>query len=97
MLHGFDEHWVLKEFAVLNHEIDARDIHVHDPAGTHVEMANFAVAHLSFGQTDKGPAGMNERIGIFAQQAVIGGLASESDGVGLGFGAVAPSVENDEY
>ena len=39
---------------------------------------------------------MNESIGILAQQPVIGGLAGERDGVGFGFGAVSPAVEDDE-
>ncbi len=49
-----------------------------------------------FRKADEGPAGMDERVGIFAQQAVVGGLAGECDGVGFGFGAVTPAVEDDE-
>ena len=33
-------------------QFDARDVHVHDAAGADVQMADFAVAHLSFGQAD---------------------------------------------
>ena len=85
-----------KQFAVLDHQIDARDVHVHDAAGADVEMPDLAVAHLPLGQSDKRPAGMNQRVGILPQQAVIGGLARERNGVGFGFGAVSPAVKNDQ-
>ena len=83
-----------KQFPVLDHQIDARDVHVHDAPRADVEMPDLAVAHLPLRQSDKRPAGMNERVGILPQQAVIGGLAGESDGVGFGFGSVSPAVEN---
>ncbi len=69
---------------------------MHDAAGADVEVADLAVAHLAFGQADERAAGVDERVGILAQQAVVGGLAGECDGVGFGFGAVAPAVEDDE-
>ena len=85
-----------KELAVLDHQIDSRDVHVNDAAGTDVEMADFAVAHLAFGQADKRAAGVDQSIRILAQQPVVGWLAGERDGVGFGFGAVSPAVEDDE-
>ena len=96
ILHGVEQHGMGEEFAVLDHQVDAGDVHVHDAAGADVEMADFAVAHLPFGQSDERAAGVNQRVGILAQQAVVGGLAGERDGVGLGFGAVSPAVEDDE-
>ena len=96
VLHGIEQHGMREKFAVLDHQVDAGDVHVHDAAGADVEVADFAVAHLPFGQADERPAGMNQRVGILAQQAVIGGLAGERDGVGFGFGAVSPAVEDDE-
>jgi len=56
---------MLKEFSVLNHQVDARDIHVNDAAGADIEMADFAIAHLAFGQSDERTAGVDERVGIF--------------------------------
>ena len=85
-----------EELAVLDHQLDAGAVHVHDAAGADVEVADFAVAHLPVGQADEVAAGVNERVGILAQQAVVGRLAGERDGVGLGFGAVSPAVEDDE-
>src|SRR4051812_48493329 len=96
LLHGLDQHRVGEKFAVLDHQVDAGDVHVHNSAGADVEMPNLAVSHLSFGQSDKWSAGMNQRVGIFTQQAIIGGLAGEGDGIGFGFGAVSPAIENDE-
>src|SRR5260370_37544414 len=87
---------MLEEFAVLNHQIDACDVHVHDAASANVEMSDLAVAHLPLGQSDKRPAGMNERVGILPQQAVVGRLTGKSNGVGFGFGSVSPAVENGE-
>ena len=55
-----------KEFPVLDHQVEARDVHVHDAAGADVQVADFAVAHLAFGQSDKRAAGVNERVGILA-------------------------------
>src|SRR5437764_549879 len=82
--------------AVLDHYVNLGDVHVHDAAGAHIEVADFAVAHLAVRQTYKAPAGVNERVGILAQQLVVSGLASESDGVGLALGAIAPTIEDDE-
>jgi len=57
-------------------------------------MSDLAVAHLAFRQADERSTGMDERVGILAQQAVVSGLARERDGLGLGLGAVAPAVED---
>src|SRR5260370_31603562 len=96
MLHHGEEQGMLKKLAVLDHQVDAGDVHVHDAASANVEMPDLAVAHLPFWQADERSAGMDERVGIFAQQAVIGGLARERDGIGFGLSAVSPAVEDDE-
>src|SRR5258708_37537369 len=96
MLHRGEQDGMREELAVLDHQVDAGDVHVNDAAGANVEMPDFAVAHLSFRKADERSAGMNERGGIFAQQTVVGGLARERDGVGFGLGAVSPAVEDDE-
>ena len=96
MLHRREQHRMREEFSVLDHLIDAGDVHVNDATGADVEMSDFAVAHLAFGQADKRAAGVNQRVGIFAQQAVINRLARKGDGIGFGFGAVTPAVEDDE-
>ena len=97
MFHCGQQHRVRKEFAVLNHQVDARDVHVHDAPGANVEMTHLAVAHLPFRQAHKRTAGMNQCVGILAQKAVIGWLARQRDGVRFGFGAVSPAIEDDQY
>src|SRR5678816_4149180 len=97
ILHGREQYRLRKEFAVLDHQLDAGAVHVHDTSGADVEMADFAVAHLSVGQADVVAAGLNQGVGIFAQQAIVVGLAGQSDGVGFALGAVAPTVENDQH
>src|SRR5205823_3305450 len=59
-----------------------------------IQMAYLAVAHLSFRKTDVGPAGVDERVGILAKQAVVVRLACQRDGIGLPLSTVAPAVKN---
>src|SRR5215469_3311415 len=94
VLHGTQQSRVGEEAAVLNHEIDASNIHVDDPASADIEVTNFAVAHLSLGQAHVFSAGMDQRVRVLAQETVIGGLAGESNGVSFDFRAVAPAIEN---
>src|SRR5262249_6380403 len=96
VLHRFEQRRVLEELAALNHQRDARSTQMHDAPGANVQMADLAVAHLPFGETDERAAGLNERVGIFTQQAVVSRLSRERDGVGIGFGSVTPAVEDDE-
>src|SRR5271156_2010619 len=96
MLHGGEQHRMLKEFTILDHQVNAGDVHVNDAPGADIEMPDFAVAHLPLGQPDKKSAGMNQSVGIFAKQAVVVGLARQRNSVGLGLGAITPAVEDDE-
>src|SRR6266567_646939 len=96
VLHGIEQHGMLEQFSVLNHQIDACDVHMHNAASANVEMSDLAVAHLPLGQSDKRPTGMNERVGMLPQQAVVGRFTGKSNGVGFGFGSVSPAVENSE-
>ena len=76
--------------------VDAGDVHVHNAAGADVEVADFAVAHLSIGQADEMVGGLNQGVGKLAQQLVVSGLACQRDGVVGGFSAITPSVEDGE-
>ena len=96
VLHSGEQDRVLEELAVLDHQIDAGDVHVHDASGAYVEMADFAVAHLPIRQADVLAAGMNQGIRIFAEQAVVIGFAGQRDGISFGFGTVSPAIEDDE-
>src|SRR6266852_1641626 len=96
ILHGGEQRGVRKKLAILDHQLDASAVHVNDASGADVEVTDFAIAHLSVGQANIFAAGVNERVGILLQQAVVAGLACQRDGVGAGFSTVAPAVENDE-
>lgn len=96
ILHGFEQDRMFEEVAVLDHQLDASRVHVHDAARSNVQVANFAVAHLPIRQANVRAAGLNQRIRIFTQQAVVSRLACQCDGVSFGFGAIAPAVEDDE-
>ena len=97
ILHGRHQCRIGVEFSLLDHHVDFGDVHVHDAAGADVQMSNFAVAHLSGWQADVTPAGVHECAGKIPQQHVVIRLARERDGVGLGFGAVSPAIEDDEH
>ncbi len=63
--------WAGKEIACLDHEIDLGDIHVHNAPGADVQVTDLTVAHLAVRQPNRAAARMDQRIGIFRQQAVI--------------------------
>ncbi len=57
-------------------------------------MSYLAVTHLAFRQTDITPAGMNQRVGKFMQQAIVVRFARQRDGVGFRRRRVTPTVKN---
>lgn len=93
---GFCERGIGVEGAVEDGGVDAGHVHVDDAAGTEVEVADFAVAHLPVGEADEVFAGAEEGIGVVAEERVVGGLAGLGNGVAVGLGAVTPSVEDGE-
>jgi hypothetical protein len=96
-IHGLLEQREVLELLVGDEQIEARDVHVHDASRAHVHVADFAVAHLAVGQAHERARGVNQGVGKFAQQFVIGRLAGQSDGVTGGFGAIAPAVQHGQY
>ncbi len=94
VVHGLDEGGVLEELAGGDGGVDAGDVHADDAAGAEVEVADFGVAHLAVGEADEVVAGADEGVGVVAEESVVGGLARKGDGVGVGFGAVSPAVED---
>src|SRR5277367_584549 len=95
-LHGFAEQRLALEFAAGDELVNAGDVHVHDAAGADVEMADFAIAHLSFGEADSGAGGVDERVGKIFEEAIVIWFAREGEGVASGCGAIAPAVEDGE-
>ena len=96
VLHGCEKHVVREELAILDHQLDTGAVHVDDTAGADIKMSHFTVPHLTVGQANIFPAGMDECVGVFAEQAIVGRLARERDSVGFRLGAITPTVENDK-
>src|SRR5690348_9874374 len=96
VLHRLEQDWLFVELAVLDHQLNAGRIHVHDAPCADVEVPDFAISHLPFRQTYEGAAGMDQRVRIFTQQTVIGWLAGQRDCVGVGFGSITPAVKDDK-
>ena len=59
-----------------------------------IQMAYFAVPHLSIRQPDKMIRSLDQRIRKLAQQLVIGRLASKRDRIVGRFCAKSPSIED---
>src|SRR6266550_846710 len=96
VLHRSEKYGVGEELAILDHQFDTRAVHVDDTAGADIEMSHFTVAHLPVGQAHIFPTGMDKRVGIFAEQAIVGRLLRHRDRVGFRLGSVTPAVKNNE-
>ena len=92
--HGLGDGRILLKSARGYEGFNAGDVHLHDAACADVEVADFAVAHLAIREADKVIRGLDQRVGVLAQQLVVSGLARQGDGVVGGFGAVTPPVED---
>src|SRR5216684_7435834 len=81
--------------------IDASEILKNDAAGAQIEMADFGVPHLAFGQTDVGATRAEFAAGIIAIELIVKRCAGEQRGVAIFFrlrfaaGIDAPAVAND--
>ena len=64
MLYGFKESRILKEIPVFDGLGDECEILIYYPACTYVEMADFRVAHLSFGKTYIEAARLEGGVGV---------------------------------
>src|SRR5580658_2401440 len=95
-LHRFEKQRLARKFTAGDELIHAGDVHSHDAAGADVQVAHFAIAHLSFGQTDEGAGGVNQSVGKFLEQAVVVWFTREGNGVAFGVRAIAPAVEDGE-
>lgn len=87
---------VLLDGAVLDGVVDLYEILIDDAAGADIEVSNFAVSHLSVGQTDVLAAGLKLAVGVGGEEVVPVGCGGDGDDVVLLMVAEAPSVENHE-
>src|SRR5258708_39662295 len=93
-LHGLLEQRHVLQLLVGNEQVNSRDVHVHDATRAHVHVPDFAVAHLSFGQSDERPRRMNQSIGKFLDQLVVRRLPGQRNRIPLRFRAVSPSIQH---
>ncbi len=77
ILHRLQQYWIGKEIAIFDHQIDLGNVHVDHAACAYVQVSDFAVAHLSGGQPDMAPAGVNQGVGKFLEQAIVVRLARQ--------------------
>src|ERR1051325_1370422 len=95
-VHRRHQRFVLEESAGLDVVIYARDIHAHDAAGAHVQMANLGVAHNARRKTDARARSFEQRVRVSRRQLVVKRSRSQSNSVAFTHGAVAPAVDDDE-
>src|SRR5207302_11070784 len=100
---SFLRNFISFEFAGGDRSINAREILKDDAAGAQIEVADFGVSHLAFGQTDIGAARAQFAAGIIAIELIVKRRFRQERGVAvffrLGFaaGINAPAVANDQY
>ena len=92
--YGFEKPRLERKLAGGDELIDARAVHVDDAASADIQVADFAIAHLSDGKANGGAGSSNQGVGKIPEDAVVVGLARESDRVAVGFGPIAPAIEN---
>ena len=98
---GFLRNFISFEFPGGDRLINAREILKDDAAGAQIEVADFGVSHLAFGQTDIGAARAQFAAWIIAIELIVKRRFRQERGVAvffrLGFaaGINAPAVAND--
>ena len=60
-------------------------------------MAHLRIAHLMIWQPDSGAAGLYQCVGIGMPESIHHRGAGSTNGVVIGFVAVAPAIQNGEY
>src|SRR6266571_5680317 len=99
----FLQYSVARQFALFDCFVNSGQILINNPARSQIEMANFRVAHLSFGQSDVGPARAQFGAWIFPIKLVVKRRPSEKGGVAILFallptaGINTPAITNHEH
>ena len=89
---------LLKELILRTGAVDAHQILIDHAAGADVEVADFGIAHLTFGQAYVFAVGAKLRVRVPGGKTFNEGRVRRADGVGrvCGTAADAPAVENHE-
>ena len=91
------EGFIAGELPAADGHMDALQFLIYDPAGTEIEVSDFAVAHLSVGQSDLFAAGDKRRVRIGVVQTANERHICLTDGVGRRDATQSPSVHDDEH
>ena len=91
-----DEGGELVELAALNALRDSHEVLRHHPSGAQVQVPDLAVAHLSFRQSHREAASVQQRSGVGVPEPVPDRGRGQLNRVTLALGAVAPAVQDDQ-
>ena len=94
MTHAGEQYRIAEEIAGFDHKVDAHDVHQQHAARADVEMADFAVAHLAVRQAHGGTGGLDQHVGVLAQEPVVGRFSRGGDGVAFYDRGKSPAIEN---
>ena len=97
MTAGGDEGPILLESAVLDRLTDTHEVLHHYPAGAKIEVTDLAVAHLLFGKSNREPRRLEQCAGIARGEDVPRRRSCQRYRVPITLGAIAPSIEHDQY
>ncbi len=94
---SFEESVVGEKVSIGDRLVDPGKALIDDSSRTDIQVPDFAVALIPFGQTDGGAGRLHDRGGpVFLVGVGMRGVAGEN-GVGLFFVPFSPSVPNDQY
>ncbi len=93
-VYGFYKRGVFKEIAVAYGLCYLREVLIDYSARTHIEVADFAVAHLTVGQTDAHPARAQSGGGIIFNKIVYVLASVDRNGVAFAVGRQSIAVHN---
>src|SRR2546423_14845260 len=91
-----DQRGIGVEASVSDGRRDAYQILHHDAASAEIEVADFAVAHLPFGQIDAQPGRLEQGPRAPRPYGIPGRSGCECDCVAGSFGAITPAIEYDQ-
>jgi len=84
-----------RKTAILDGQVDARQVLGDHPSGADIHVTHFGIAHLALGQAHRIARGFQQGMRPFLEQPGVIGRGGRGDGIVFGvIGPVAPAVEN---
>ena len=93
---GLHQRVIPEEASVLDRAADPHQILHHDPSSTQIEMANFAIAHLSVGQAHRPSRRRQQRARLVGPDAIPIRRVRQEDCVRLTVFPIPPTIEDNE-